>query len=433
MSGKKKAQKAGSNLGRSIIKQQFPSHAGEATARDLLETERGKHKLRSVTQCDDLEELMSQAALAGTDFTAKRGEMILVGSEARTELERVRAPEEMVVGIPRRPPWQPGQTREDLDANERASFLEWRRTMADIEENQGYLLTPFEKNLEVWRQLWRVLERAQLVVQIVDARNPLLFRCAELDQYVTDIDPTKRSLLLVNKADLLSEEQRAQWADYLRCQGIDFIFWSAAAAQAELEEDARREKAGVAQQRLPRSQSAKATGSELSARPGQGSATRGEGSAAVKEAPVPVRPEAAAGVGSKEEMREDEKETEQSADEDEDEDEDEDDDVVQLPPSKKAKTAAPPAPAASKKKAAASPAPAPAPAPKKTPPAAAAAATAASPNPWSKDEETKFKKALASNPDGVEKRWEKVAALVGTRTKEQCKKKYQADKKGPGK
>jgi len=341
MSGKKKAQKAGSNLGRSIIKQQFPSHAGEATARDLLETERGKHKLRSVTQCDDLEELMSQAALAGTDFTAKRGEMILVGSEARTELERVRAPEEMVVGIPRRPPWQPGQTREDLDANERASFLEWRRTMADIEENQGYLLTPFEKNLEVWRQLWRVLERAQLVVQIVDARNPLLFRCAELDQYVTDIDPTKRSLLLVNKADLLSEEQRAQWADYLRCQGIDFIFWSAAAAQAELEEDARREKAGVAQQRLPRSQSAKATGSELSARPGQGSATRGEGSAAVKEAPVPVRPEAAAGVGSKEEMREDEKETEQSADEDEDEDEDEDAMLLRLAGAHTAARAAP--------------------------------------------------------------------------------------------
>ena len=32
----------------------------------------------------------------------------------------------------------------------------------DLEEVKGYLLTPFEKNLEVWRQLWRVIERAQL-------------------------------------------------------------------------------------------------------------------------------------------------------------------------------------------------------------------------------------------------------------------------------
>lgn len=37
--------------------------------------------------------------------------------------------------------------------------------------------TPFEKNLNVWRQLWRVIERSDVVVQIVDARNPLVFRC----------------------------------------------------------------------------------------------------------------------------------------------------------------------------------------------------------------------------------------------------------------
>ena len=114
--------------------------------------------------------------------------------------------------------------------------------MADLEETQGYLLTPFEKNLEVWRQLWRVLERAQLVVQIVDARNPLLFRCAELERYVRDLDPTKRCLLLINKADLLTEAQRASWATYFREKSIEYVFWSAAAAQAELEEEARRER-----------------------------------------------------------------------------------------------------------------------------------------------------------------------------------------------
>lgn len=28
-----------------------------------------------------------------------------------------------------------------------------------LQENEDLLLTPFEKNLEVWRQLWRVIER----------------------------------------------------------------------------------------------------------------------------------------------------------------------------------------------------------------------------------------------------------------------------------
>lgn len=72
----------------------------------------------------------------------------------------------------------------------------------------GLLLTPYERNLEVWRQLWRVIERSQLIVQIVDARNPLFFRCVDVDRYVKEVDPSKKNLLLINKADLLTYAQR---------------------------------------------------------------------------------------------------------------------------------------------------------------------------------------------------------------------------------
>jgi large subunit GTPase 1 len=58
-----------------------------------------------------------------------------------------------------------------------------------------------------------------LVVQIVDARNPLGFRCVDLEAYVEEIGDDspeaavpgkgkRRSLLLINKADLLTVEQR---------------------------------------------------------------------------------------------------------------------------------------------------------------------------------------------------------------------------------
>ena len=50
-------------------------------------------------------------------------------------------------------------------------------------------------------------------------------------------------------------------------------------------------------------------------------------------------------------------------------------------------------------------------------------------NTWTKDEESKFKKALQTYPEGSEKRWEKVAAVVGSRSKDQCKKKFTQDKK----
>ena len=49
---------------------------------------------------------------------------------------------------------------------ERTAFLKWRRNLALLEEEEGLVLTPFEKNLEVWRQLWRVLERSDIVVQV---------------------------------------------------------------------------------------------------------------------------------------------------------------------------------------------------------------------------------------------------------------------------
>ena len=106
---------------------------------------------------------------------------------------------------------------EELELNERTAFLDWRRQLAELQDAEDFTLTPFERNLEVWRQLWRVVERSDLVVQIVDARNPLCFWCEDLDRYVKDElshnsdDQTGRErgcLLLINKSDLLTRSQR---------------------------------------------------------------------------------------------------------------------------------------------------------------------------------------------------------------------------------
>ncbi|KAE9593100.1 putative GTP-binding protein, orthogonal bundle [Lupinus albus] len=122
-----------------------------------------------------------------------------------------------------------------LDANERQSFLNWRRNLARLEENKTLVLTPFEKNIDIWRQLWRVVERSDLLVMVVDSRDPLFYRCPDLEAYAREVDEHKRTLLLVNKADLLPESIREKWAEYFRAHDILFIFWSAKAATAALE------------------------------------------------------------------------------------------------------------------------------------------------------------------------------------------------------
>ncbi|KAI4340517.1 hypothetical protein MLD38_025345 [Melastoma candidum] len=137
--------------------------------------------------------------------------------------------------VPRRPPWDSTTSAEELDENEQKSFLVWRRGLARLEENENLILTPFEKNLDIWRQLWRVVERSDLLVMVVDARDPLFYRCPDLEAYAQEVDRHKRTLLLVNKADLLPVSLREKWAEFFQNQGILFLFWSAKAATAALE------------------------------------------------------------------------------------------------------------------------------------------------------------------------------------------------------
>lgn len=59
--------------------------------------------------------------------------------------------------------------------------MTWRRNLAMVEEkNTQIQITPYEKNIEVWKQLWRVVDRADMIMQIVDGRDVLFFRSEDL-------------------------------------------------------------------------------------------------------------------------------------------------------------------------------------------------------------------------------------------------------------
>lgn len=200
-------------------------------------------KMRSVTEQAALDEFLSTAELAGTDFTAEKMNNIKIIHTGQRNPYLLSAMEEISAAkkhaskrnrltVPRRPKWDETTTPEELDKSERASLLEWRRGLAELQETDDLLMTPFERNIEVWRQLWRVIERSDLVVQIVDARNPLLFRSEDLEKYVKEVNPNKNNLLLVNKADMMTLEQRGAWADYFERVGINYKFFSASLAKA---------------------------------------------------------------------------------------------------------------------------------------------------------------------------------------------------------
>ena len=50
-----------------------------------------------------------------------------------------------------------------------------------------------------------------------------------------EVSEDKVNMILVNKADLLTREQRGIWARYFQKQGIRAVFWSALAEADRLE------------------------------------------------------------------------------------------------------------------------------------------------------------------------------------------------------
>jgi large subunit GTPase 1 len=54
--------------------------------------------------------------------------------------------------IPRRPEWKETMSGHEINSQENLAFLNWRRDIASLEENNVNLaITPFEKNIEVWK------------------------------------------------------------------------------------------------------------------------------------------------------------------------------------------------------------------------------------------------------------------------------------------
>jgi len=228
-------QKKGDDLGRALIKMHI-------NGTGKLNPRHANANMISILDNNALDDFIDSADMEGKDFEVKRvhqNHAFLLEATTHKSIQTLSfsAFKHEQLSIPRKPAWNKNMSAEDVDRNEKNAFLEWRREIAAIESNDDYTkkVTPFEKNLEVWRQLWRVCERSDLVVQIVDARNPLLYYTKDLMRYVSEISPPKKMLLLVNKADFLTEYQRLVWAQYFNAIGVRFAFYSAHIEQSKLD------------------------------------------------------------------------------------------------------------------------------------------------------------------------------------------------------
>ncbi|KAK8495692.1 hypothetical protein V6N12_005598 [Hibiscus sabdariffa] len=67
-----------------------------------------------------------------------------------------------------------------------------------------------------YKELVKVIEASDVILEVLDARDPLGTRCVDMEKMVMKSGPEKHLVLLLNKIDLVPREAVEKWLKYLR-------------------------------------------------------------------------------------------------------------------------------------------------------------------------------------------------------------------------
>ncbi|KAL9228293.1 hypothetical protein vseg_003887 [Gypsophila vaccaria] len=67
-----------------------------------------------------------------------------------------------------------------------------------------------------YKELVKVIDLSDVIVEVLDARDPLGTRCVDMEKMVLNSGPNKKLILLLNKIDLVPREAAEKWLKYLR-------------------------------------------------------------------------------------------------------------------------------------------------------------------------------------------------------------------------
>jgi len=108
-------------------------------------------------------------------------------------------------------------TLEELQAcaNENTKdFEDTQMELAEMEEKAQNVIDPSQKTF--YREFKKVIEMADVIIEVLDARDPLGCRSKEIEQMILRKDPNKKIILLLNKIDLVPKENVEKWLKHLR-------------------------------------------------------------------------------------------------------------------------------------------------------------------------------------------------------------------------
>lgn len=67
-----------------------------------------------------------------------------------------------------------------------------------------------------FREFKKVVEESDVILEVLDARDPLGYRCPDIERLIMRKDPNKKIILVLNKVDLIPRANMLAWLKYLR-------------------------------------------------------------------------------------------------------------------------------------------------------------------------------------------------------------------------
>ncbi|XP_040322846.1 guanine nucleotide-binding protein-like 3-like protein isoform X3 [Herpailurus yagouaroundi] len=67
-----------------------------------------------------------------------------------------------------------------------------------------------------YKEFRKVVEYSDVILEVLDARDPLGCRCFQMEEAVLQAEGNKKLVLVLNKIDLVPKEVVEKWLDYLR-------------------------------------------------------------------------------------------------------------------------------------------------------------------------------------------------------------------------
>ncbi|NXN75712.1 GNL3 protein, partial [Himantopus himantopus] len=95
------------------------------------------------------------------------------------------------------------------------------------------------------RELKKVIEASDVILEVLDARDPMGCRCPQLEQAITCSGGDKKLMLVLNKIDLVPKENLEKWLSYLKKELPTVAFKSATLMKDRTMEQVTKRRARV--------------------------------------------------------------------------------------------------------------------------------------------------------------------------------------------